>query len=789
MMKKHIIFVVTLLIMVFSAIGSTSIPATAEPGDGGGGGDHIIDIWIYHNYYIPYAPGMDNCYGIYRILSSRGYQFKTNFTVQRHVSAGKYLIGNNDMVSPPETNMTDYVAMFNDSRRIYRDDIMVLTTLEPGKCLSAGPYEKIEMVDRYRYHHIHMYYWETPLAFVGMMADMAPDTGSQAVDIVGKPYTIMVDLNLIQKYTPDFNKTVLVPNYKGSAFANTITYNYNSWEYKKFPYGTVVKKYTNLPKDEYGRGLFYRYPIYGLKRNEKISFFYILSMNKDNADIADISGWWELFSYETLSHIDNIKKMDTTDKQMGYDGHSTPTTPKDPSKTPTATPEMDAAMAWKGVDIKYANDDINDYVYLTKLNEVKQRAVSENPATWISNNGIFRWFSVPSQKTTDQCWKNTTNKIREEVKANVSQNKSMALPWTASSYPLAMLQSTQPGAWNVPKSEMMENKTMMIHSSNPELIGASPFTSAQASLYYALSYTLTQCKACGHVESGKVSKCPECGSTNIRITSSGWDGVKKPKGWAPTIAGVSDSYQAMSNFMGINVGRNTNYLGAFRNKIANTPSLNVNWNDPWLPYGGNTTGGLWRYWYSKDNALYKQIVPMMAMDPGMALWELNDSSNITAWGLGVKRVREKRGVIRTAPGSRKYIESQSVQINQSANFNSSKQSELKSRGYTDDTTFKTRAGEVAKNSVMYISGFKKLPIQNYGDTRVVGSNSFSISSPMTIRYFPVFTSGIGKIKNRFSGLGSIIAVPDYSPHEALWKMFELPKAAQSGVNLKPAMWR
>ena len=170
--------------------------------------------------------------------------------------------------------------------------------------------------------------------------------------------------------------------------------------------------------------------------------------------------------------------------------------------------------------------------------------------------------------------------------------KSYSIPLN-SSYPLSPLQSTSPGYWVPPKASVLENKLMSVFSNDPRYMGYAPYARAVASMYF---------------------------SRDLK---------------SPVFSGAKDPYDSISAFLGIGkTGPSSDFRNAFYSRVRSASFQAGGWNDPWLPYMAANTSDIWNLWYRKDNAFYKAVVPLMALDTGMALWDIPGT---TGWNLGIQR--------------------------------------------------------------------------------------------------------------------------------------------------------
>lgn len=709
-----------MLIAVLFAVSLMPAPANGN-GEGGGGRDEQIHIYYYHDYYIPFVPGMDNCYGAYRIISSRGYQAVSTLSLKRTTTAGKLPGAENIRIDP----ITDYTSMHSDARELYRDDIIVFTSFHPSATVTIN--DDLEYKGNYIIHNIRTYYFEVPVSFAGQMADMTAIAGSQAADALGRPWTIGVDENVAKKYMSSFSVLQWVPNRKPSVLSS---YGYRSSsgddrsrrtkkgkDFKYYDssdpsgkdrgeYAFIVKKTGGSTKKTGQGGL----PISG---GRKFHYYYILTLNPHNESNVDMVGWWSLYSTDILNSVDNMRS-EVKDKQAEYDRDSAEET----AAIPAALREADS---WETITITFSKDAFKDYTYSSTLSAKKPY-------------GVWRWPDIPGYRKIYKVWNDMADRIEDEMRAAKKAGKSYSIPY-GRLYPLAPLQSTSPGYWVPPKASMLENKLMSVYSDDPDYIGFAPYTRAVASLYF---------------------------SRDLK---------------APTFSGIADPCSAIAAFLGTgSSGASTDFRSAFYSKVRSASFQTAGWNDPWLPYLSARAGDIWCMWYTKNSAFYKEIIPLLALDAGMALWDI---PGVTAWNLGVQR---NRGA--------KLIAEINTPVNTTVGFPASVQTELKSRGYGEEGYYQDRAGQTKKNHVAYIGQFAKQKITDFGSVSLQGSDSQKYMTPLSVRYFPVDTGKMAKICAKFAFIGKSIKLPSYSQHSSMvWQKFPLPSAQAAGLNTTPPIWK
>ena len=234
------------------AIFLTELPVYAEPGDGdGGGGDDTI-IHIYHDYYIPWPAGADNCYGAYRVAVTDGEASRNIFDggLTRNYRGG----WNFDSKSPAP------LVYSNDTRRIRRDDLIVVTDF------ALGAYREEHLGNEI--HH-HTYHYETPYFFGGLSVVMSPVGGvPEQLSADGLSHIVLTRKLAHQYFLEDISydafTLLLVPGFGG---AN--------------PDGTIVRRA--------GGGT---------------HFQYILSLSPA---LPESVGWWRMLSVETMGFINKVR--------------------------------------------------------------------------------------------------------------------------------------------------------------------------------------------------------------------------------------------------------------------------------------------------------------------------------------------------------------------------------------------------------------------------------------------------------------------------------------------------
>lgn len=544
--------------------------------------DHIIHVYIYHDYYVPYMPGADNCYGVYRIVGSRGYQEISEVSVSRYVQAGK-LPGSEDTTVP---NGTDYVGQYHDARTLYRDDVFLFTSFQ----ITAGPFEEIIWSGNYVYHHIKTYYFEAPYSVAGYMADFSPITGSSAYNETGRPWLIAADLSVIKQYMPDFEPVMVTPNFPGASALAGVSYadwkllssgkvTSNDWGY--------ISKVTDS-SDSNSRG-------YSRRSGRRYS--YILTTNPANDSIKDIVGWWSPWAYEMLATVDDIRENGEIDEQQPYDELKLELTDEDRQAGITSIPQaLINALKWDRPTIYYDESTINAYIYGAPQ--------SGSVPSLGSTSHVWRYRMSPTLKGTEAIYREVSDKIIDAAK----EGKSVPMPWTAGTGALDTLQGSTPGYWHVPKAGSLENKSMSIISFDPEFLGQTPFHRAQSNLY---SY----------------------GDRNAPTLAGISDSYKSMSSFLGTSVGEKTNFLPAFN--------NKILRSPFKYGSLNIQSKNgykyssAVWNDPYMP-GDSDTSSIWYWWSRNYSPFYKYIAPLSAVHSGMTLFDADDT---TGWDRGIQRVR------------------------------------------------------------------------------------------------------------------------------------------------------
>lgn len=729
--------IILLVLAVLAIIAGLVLPAFAGDGDGNdGGNDREIHVYIYHNYYVPYAPDASNCFGAYRLISTRGYNDRGDLALSRTTRM------NNEI-------KTDYVASYRGLSQLYRDDVIVFTDF----AVTAGPFEEIEYSgNRYVYHHIKRYYFESPRAFAGYMADLSPTTGSRAYTALGKPYTIALNREVMKNYMPSLSPVDMVPNFPGSSALKDISY--RNWTQKPASVGANVWAYTKQMAEVDSKGN----PIQtsGNSRSGSFSFRgsrdryfnYIVALNSKNPSVKDQSGFWSLFSYEILSHIDEYRESGSIDTEQAYDRHSLPVPQEAKQAGQTYPTALLEALKWGKQNIYYSEGAEDTFNYAAPFR-------GDYPAVAVAPAGgdlIWRYKDVPRQDVIHDTYSEMGERIGNAPKAK----KSVPMPYTPGSGALDSLRSTYPGFWHVPKPELWDNTNLTVNINDPEYLGTAPFCRAQAQLYY-----------------------------------SGLGGNTYKLG---TFGNANNGYEAMADFLKVSrgsIGSGINYLNSFLTRVRQAPFnsrpqvkqsgrsgaqyVDMPWSEPYLP--GGKTGGIWQWWYRNDRSFYKTLVPLMSQDSGMALFT---APGATAWNLGVRRMRYPQVHI-----------DRLLNIDESRTYGISTQQEVKARNFAEDSYYQDTAGAMRKNSVSYLKEYRQTPNVDHGNVKLSGSNYRLFSSPLSIRYYPVYINNSASVTKQFPFVGAGKLVDPMQASQSftkLWRSMPLPGAAAAGLSYEPADW-
>lgn len=583
-MKARILKYCVFILALFAMLVAIALPVRAES-------DTVIHVYIYHDYYVPYMPGADNCYGVYRIIGSRGYQEISELAVSRHVQRGK-LPGSEGIKIPANT---DYVGQYHDTRTLYRDDVFLFTAFQ----ITAGPFEEIIYSGRYVYHHIKTYYFEAPYSVAGYMADFSPITGSNAYTSTGRPWLIAADTDTIKRYMPSYTPIMITPNFPGAAALSKVSY--RSW--KTLDSGNVTTKdWAYISKIEQ-KSISEQKQKYGGRRGGTYS--YILTTNPSNDTVKDMIGWWSPWAYELLATVDDIRENGEIDEQQSYDKVELKLTNEDKAAGITAIPqELINALQWDKLSIYYDQSTIDAYLY----------GAPQNGSTPIlgSTSRVWRYREVPTLKNIEAVYKDVSDRIIEASRTG----KTVPMPWTPGAGALDMLQGGTAGYWHVPKAGLLENKSMSLISFDPEFLGQSPFHRAQSNLY---------------------------GNGNRK--SPTLSGITDPFESMNTFLG-SNNASENNNFLSAfnrRISASPFKYGYLNIKKQNgyeyAPAL---WNDPYMP-GDADTSSIWYWWSRNYTPFYKQIAPLVSLGSGMALFDADDT---TAWSRGIQRQRLPQLVMR-----------------------------------------------------------------------------------------------------------------------------------------------
>ena len=242
---------------------------------------------------------------------------------------------------------------------------------------------------------------------------------------------------------------------------------------------------------------------------------------------------------------------------------------------------------------------------------------------------------------------------------------------------------------------------------------------------------------------------------------------------APTLSGAEKPFDSMSQFLGITVGPQTNYIDTMKRK---TEALFSGWRNPWLP-GQKENGSIWNRWYTADRDLYMKIVPAVSTEAAFLLWDIPGS---TAWSRAVERER--------AP---KTLHNSGSYVNRRFGFPQSVQQEYKDRGLGSDSSYSVDGLGLRSNTIPYMEIFGKVPSNtDYGDIGLDGDEKTSYTLYHKARYFPFMVEAMPKLEQRFPLMGKMVTMPSYTAtgHYALWNVFPRPTQQQMGTAYTVPVW-
>ncbi len=551
-------------VCVFVLCGLVS-PARAEPGDGG---DEII-IHVYHDYYIPWVTGADNCYGSYRVALQTAVHTRSTLD-------GTVTITPEDGTLPGSRR--DGFAM--DGQTLYRDDVYVLTDF----ALQAYK-ETTEYAGNIIYIHHHTYYYETPDVVAGLSIDADPIFGSSAMKLRKAPVRIALSRKNIypyfQKNMSEKEMTVaLLPTFDG---AN--------------PRGKIVRK----------------------KQVGRYHYKYILSLSHDHPEMA---GWWRLFGDDIMVYVDNMRNnpamymITPTAEQREAAEFSRRQALREaeaarakglPSNVPSYLTEP---FDWKSLNFTYGKHTLSavtfpvvehaeraHYIYwydspfldshaISKVWEKSAKNIADSVATKIkkpetethvldmSPASGFSLGSVHSEKKY-------VPKKYEKVVGDI-QDSVITTPFGPSNFD--MFRSLFPGTW-VSKGD---GDGHAIYSMHPDTLARWPYAFAQTELYNERKTSVDRLNAQGM----------EDGAVDTLLSSSG----------------------GMLGFMGRNETQwripRDNILG----DIVTVPTHDIGVKDPSViaPFQSiSKTKSLFDMWAHIDRPFYDSIMPYLSMDLGL----------------------------------------------------------------------------------------------------------------------------------------------------------------------------
>ena len=253
--KSRFMLVVSIILSVFMF---GVLPLSAEGSDndpGGGGAGEEGTVHIYHDYYIPWVPGADNCYGAYRVAVSDGEAFRSIFDgeVTRDYKGGwEY-----------KTKKAEPLMYSTDFRKVRRDDMVIITDFPP----ELKSYR--EELFGNEIHH-HTFHYEAPYVYTGVTVLMNPVHGVPENNHDESLAHIALTRKLAYEYFREDSSydgfvKMLVPGFGGA-----------------FPNGKIIRKVS-------GGGNHYKY---------------ILSLSPV---LPETVGWWRVFSIENLNFINKVR--------------------------------------------------------------------------------------------------------------------------------------------------------------------------------------------------------------------------------------------------------------------------------------------------------------------------------------------------------------------------------------------------------------------------------------------------------------------------------------------------
>lgn len=415
MFKKLVVLIVA-VVLVVSVGNVSSASSTKKGGDDGEGGPK--EIHVYHDYFIPWVTGMDNCYGAYRVVGSRG-------SVSLSTISGNSITTFPNLKKKYET-VQEYLASHSDFRTVDRDDVTVFTDF-----LIKAEKTDMEYDGNYIYYHHRKYHYETPYGLVGFVADMNAAYGSEAYDSVSRPLFIALDRQLIKKYMPAFNPLMLLPGYNGAE-----------------PNGTEVAK----------------------KQVGENRYHYIFTLS---TDIPDLVGWWNMYSADTLGAISYLR-----DNISQYMDSPTPAEKELLKKRndelrrgavePLPAGFPDLTDPWNVISIHFESDSLAYYL------------CASAPKTTVGATNMFDAGKGFLRGSNDmrKIWEEMASRLADSV---IKTGGRDSVPPNNGSFIVDFLGTSMPGFWTLPYADILNPKypSLALTVNNPDFIGRWPFAGAQ----------------------------------------------------------------------------------------------------------------------------------------------------------------------------------------------------------------------------------------------------------------------------------------------------------------------
>lgn len=247
------------LVFSFSAVAPalSSVRAAGEGEGDGGGDDEKPIVTIYHDHFIPWMSGADNCWGAYRIVVSEGEASRSSFdgTEWRKYSGGWNFSGEG-----PSMHAFDI-------RSAARDDLFVLTDFALGAMRTDPPLDVGWCIEI----HVHTFYYETPFLYVGKTTRTGPTHGVAGIPDDGGRSSFMFTRDNVWKYfEEEIDKesftALLTPGFAGA-----------------YPPGKIIK-------------------------NVDVAYDYKVHLWSIPEDLPETVGWWRMFTTDLLAIVDRVRK-------------------------------------------------------------------------------------------------------------------------------------------------------------------------------------------------------------------------------------------------------------------------------------------------------------------------------------------------------------------------------------------------------------------------------------------------------------------------------------------------